>query len=297
MSKIITGAKFGRSKDLNGNPILGVSHPEVNDTFDRASVRCGAGQVWAIPDGHKYTPVRALPDTDVYRNCVEVSVLSPTGDVLENRVVAISAFAAYKLEHDPSVVMPERREIPHTGAVAQMLKVGVPEDFALAQGIIEAELARGLNFVSAALRRVTSHVNEASEAIGHTPWLPFAAALGQVGNMLHQMAGAVLNLSTAAEGPALRELEPNDLMLLALIATAPPEGYDFATLANRAAAMIGPAGLAAFQSRVKPMIELGWLAPAPGTEDGNVTHIVPGARMFSVIFHPLAEATKPGDLN
>lgn len=300
MSKIVsTAPRFGPGKDLNGNPRIGSVHPTATarPDFDKSRVKCGIGQVWVAPDGHKYTPVAPLEDTDTRRGCVGVSVLSPSGDVLESRPMALSAFAAFALEVDPSVVVPERRAPEHRGNAGKLIKAGTPEQFVYDVGVPRAEIAASVGYISAAMRRAQQRIDEVVESVGHVPWLALAGAVSHLSAVLNQIGGSLANVAEGAGALALRDLTAEDAILLGLIATAPPEGYDMATLAQHASDVMGPSAIAAFQNQVRPMIELGWLAPAPGTVDGNVTSIVAGPRMFEVIFHPRAEATVPGVLN
>lgn len=300
MSKIVsTVPPFGRGKDLNGNPRIGsaASVTSARPDFDKSRVKCGIGQVWAAADGHKYTPVTPLEDTDTRRGCVEVSVLSPSGDVLDNRPMALSAFAAFALEVDPSVVVPDRREPEHRGGAGKLIKSGTPEQFVYDVGVPRAEIAASVGYIGAAMRQAQQRIDEAISCAGHVPWLTFAAAAAHIGAVLNQIAGSLQGVAEGAGGLALRDLTAEDAILLGLIATAPPDGYDMTTLAQVASDVMGPSAIAAFQKQVRPMIELGWLAPAPGTADGNVTSIVAGPRMFEVIFHPRAEAPVPGVLN
>lgn len=285
MSKLIAaGNRFGPGRDRNGNVRVGeAASTTVDPAFDKSRVKAGVGQVWADDAGTKYTAVVALDATDTLPARFIVSSISEAGDVLPEREMVASAFAAFRLESDPSVTLPERRQPPRFGAGARLIKAGTPADFVDSLGISEAEIAASLGKLEGILATMHGHVKEAIGATGHVEWLNFAASVNQIAGSLRSIASAVEEVSYHAESLALRNVDAGDAMLLGYIATVGPEGVTLAEMADAVAGMAGASTIAGIQSRSREMLQLGWLQ-AGTRSTAELPTVAPGPRMFDVLF-------------
>lgn len=272
--------------DRNGNPKLGYAHPaEGVDTFDKASVKAGIGQVWTDADDTHYNPVEVLDPTDTLPERLRVAVLSASGDVLPEVERAVSFFATLRLTRDPSVKMAQRRPVPNIGIEGRLIKAGTPADFVQDSNVAAMEIGANLAKIFTAASRNADNLQQAIVSFGNAPWLNFAAVLSQFVGDHTAVLKALTAVRDHAESLALRDLDMEATMLLSVIADADPRaGLTREQITGKLNGIVSHDAIAAFNSVLGEYAALGWIQGGSGAE-GEQT-IAPGPRLHEVVFFP-----------